>query len=57
MLDTTLLQIPTSNTTEADQGNLIDFSDDVLISTASSMTLNTTMTEPAALQPLSLLDV
>ncbi|KIH63108.1 hypothetical protein ANCDUO_06597 [Ancylostoma duodenale] len=49
--------IPTPNAGEAEQGNLIDFSDDVLISTASSMTLNTTMTEPVAPQPLSLLDM
>ncbi|RCN48452.1 hypothetical protein ANCCAN_05447 [Ancylostoma caninum] len=49
--------IPQPNAAEADQGNLIDFSDDVLISTASSTTLNTTMTEPVPPQPLSLLDM
>ncbi|ETN71892.1 hypothetical protein NECAME_19131, partial [Necator americanus] len=50
----------TSNKIEVDQGNLIDFSDDILISTATTTntTLNTTMTaESTPPQPLSLLDM
>ncbi|KAK6731051.1 hypothetical protein RB195_007487 [Necator americanus] len=50
----------TSNKIEVDQGNLIDFSDDILISTATTTntTLNTTMTaESTPPQPLSLLDI
>ncbi|CAJ0595323.1 unnamed protein product [Cylicocyclus nassatus] len=48
---------PVPSPLEADQGNLIDFSEDVLISTASPSTLNTNMAETTTPQPLSLLDM
>ncbi|VDM78015.1 unnamed protein product, partial [Strongylus vulgaris] len=45
------------NATELDQENLIDFSDDVLISTANPTTLNTTVPDSTIHQTLSLLDM